>query len=146
MLERLLVDPHIDVVDLLLKNPRLTEDDVLRIATARRASAAMLELILHNRRWACRARVRRALLHNPNLPEADALRLVGLFNRTELRELSGDQSPVQQRHLRDSSATGTLAVTSCREGRGCPDSSARGLLLARRNVDLARLFARQRLG
>jgi hypothetical protein len=90
VLERLLVDPHIDVVDLLLRNPRLTEDDVLRIATARRASAAMLELILHNRRWNCRSRVRRALLHNPNLPEADALRLVGLLNRTELRDFASD--------------------------------------------------------
>lgn len=90
VLERLLVDPHIDVVDLLLRNPRLTEDDVLRIATARRASAAVLELVLHNRRWNCRSRVRRALLHNPNLPEADALRLVGLLNRTELREFAVD--------------------------------------------------------
>lgn len=90
VLERLLVDPHIDVVDLLLRNPRLTEDDVLRIATARRASAAVLELILHNRRWSCRSRVRRALLHNPNLPEAHALRLVGLLNRSELRELACD--------------------------------------------------------
>jgi hypothetical protein len=90
VLERLLVDPHIDVVDLLLRNPRLTEDDVLRIATARRASPAVLELVLQNRRWNCRSRVRKALLHNPNLPEADALRLVGLLNRTELRELADD--------------------------------------------------------
>lgn len=90
VLERLLADPHIDVVDLLLRNPRLTEDDVLRLATARRASAGVLELILHNRRWNCRSRVRRALLHNPNLPEAHALRLVGLLNRTELRELADD--------------------------------------------------------
>jgi hypothetical protein len=50
----------------------------------------MLELILHNRRWNCRSRVRRALLHNPNLPEADALRLVGLLNRTELRDFASD--------------------------------------------------------
>lgn len=90
VLERLLVDPHVDVVRLLLRNPRLTEDDVLRIATARRASAAVLDLVLHNRRWNCRPRVRRALLRNPKLPEADGLRLVGLLNRTELRELSND--------------------------------------------------------
>lgn len=90
VLERLIADPHVDVVELLLRNPRLTEDDVLRIATARRASAGVLELILHNRRWACRQRVRRALLRNPRMPEASALRLVGLLNRAELRELSGD--------------------------------------------------------
>lgn len=92
VLERLLVDPHADVVELLLRNPRLTEDDVLRIATARRASAAVLELVLQNRRWNCRRRIRRALLRNPNLPEAAALRLVGLLNRTELRELDRDHT------------------------------------------------------
>lgn len=90
VLERLIADPHVDVVDLLLRNPRLTEDDVLRIATARRASAGVLELILHNRRWNCRRRVRRALLRNPKLPEADGLRLIGLLNRAELRELASD--------------------------------------------------------
>jgi hypothetical protein len=92
VIERLLADPHVDVVELLLRNPRLTETDVLRIATARRASAAVLELVLHAERWNCRARVRRALLRNPNLPEAAALRLVGLLNRTELRELHRDHT------------------------------------------------------
>ncbi len=90
VLERLLVDPHVDVAELLLSNPRLTEDDVLRIATARRASAAVLELIMSSRRWNVRPRVRRALLRNPRMPEAMALRLVGLCNRTELRELVHD--------------------------------------------------------
>jgi hypothetical protein len=92
VLERLLVDPHVDVVELLLRNPRLTETDVLRIATARRASAAVLELVLHAKRWNCRPRVRRALLRNPNLPEAAAVRLVGLLNRTDLRELDRDHT------------------------------------------------------
>lgn len=90
VLERLLVDPHVDVVKLLLDNSRLTEDDVLRIATARRASAAVLSLLLKSPRWNVRPRVRRALLRNPNMPEASALRLVGLLNRVEQRELAGD--------------------------------------------------------
>lgn len=90
VLERLLVDPHVDVIELLLANPRLTEDDVLRIATARRASAGVLELVMNARRWNVRARVRQALLRNPKLPEANALRLVGLCNRTELRVLATD--------------------------------------------------------
>ena len=90
VLERLVVDPHADVVQMLLRNPRLTEDDVLRIATARRATAAVLDVVLHDRRWNCRPRVRRALLRNPQLPEAAALRLVGLLNRVELRELGND--------------------------------------------------------
>ncbi len=90
VLEQLLVDPHVDVIELLLANPRLTEDDVLRIATARRASSGVLELVMNSRRWSVRARVRLALVRNPKLPEAMALRLVGLCNRTELRDLAQD--------------------------------------------------------
>jgi hypothetical protein len=90
ILEKLLVDPHADVVALLLQNSRLTEDDVLRIATARRSSSAVLSLVLSSRRWGCRARIRRALVRNPRLPEASALRLIGLLNRAELRELASD--------------------------------------------------------
>jgi len=89
-LERLVVDPHTDVVALLLGNPHVTEEDILRIATSRRSSAAVLRLVLDARRFGTRPRVRRALLRNPNLPLATALRLVGLLNRAEQRELSRD--------------------------------------------------------
>lgn len=90
VLQRLLVDPHADVVRLLLSNPHVTEDDILRIATARHASAAVLGLVLRSRRFGPAARVRRALVRNPRLPLATALRLVGLLNRQELGELADD--------------------------------------------------------
>ncbi|MCA9697027.1 MAG: hypothetical protein KC431_05855, partial [Myxococcales bacterium] len=54
------------------------------------ASAAVLELVLGAKRWSCRPAVRRALLRNPALPEATGLRLVGMLNRSELRELGRD--------------------------------------------------------
>jgi hypothetical protein len=90
VLERLVTDPHRDVVELLLGNPHVTEDDVLRIATARRSSAEVLMLVASARRWSCRARIRRALVRNPRLPEGLAVRLVGLLSRPELAELAGD--------------------------------------------------------
>jgi hypothetical protein len=90
VLERLLVDPHVDVVRLLLANPHVTEDDVLRIATARHASAAVLGLVLRARRFGTAPRVRRALVRNPKLPQATALRLLGLLNRRELEEIARD--------------------------------------------------------
>lgn len=89
-LERLVVDPHADVVALLLGNPHVTEADILRIATSRRSSAAVLLLVLDARRFGTRPRVRRALLRNPNTPLATSLRLVGLLNRTDHRELAAD--------------------------------------------------------
>lgn len=90
VLQRLLVDPHADVVRLLLSNPHVTEDDILRIATARHATAAVLGLVLRSRRFGMAPRVRRALVRNPRLPLATALRLVGLLNRQELQEIARD--------------------------------------------------------
>jgi hypothetical protein len=108
-LERLVVDPHADVVALLLGNPHVTEADILRIATSRRSSAAVLQLVLEARRFGTRPRVRRALLRNPNLPLATALRLVGLMNRAEQRELA--QDPALHPALQDA-ARRRLAPTS----------------------------------
>ena len=89
-LEKLLVDPSQDVIALLLDNPRVTEDDILRIATSRRASGDALMLVLAHRRWKTRPRIRRALLLNPRIPEAVAVRLVGLLPSQEVAELSRD--------------------------------------------------------
>ena len=89
-LQRLLVDPHVDVVTLLLANPHVTEDDILRIATARRSSAAVLGRLLESPRWSTRGRVRRALVGNPRFPLASALRLVGLLSESELRDVGLD--------------------------------------------------------
>jgi hypothetical protein len=86
----LLVDPHADVVALLIANPHVTEDDVLRIATARRSTAAVLTLLLASPRWSTRARVRRALVGNPRLPLPIALRLVGLLSEAEMRDVGLD--------------------------------------------------------
>lgn len=90
VLEKLLVDPAVDVIALLLDNPRVTEDDILRIATSRRAAADTLLMILGHRRWKTRPRIRRALLLNPRIPEAVAVRLVGLLPHQEVVELSRD--------------------------------------------------------
>ena len=90
VLEKLLVDPAADVIALLLDNPRVTEDDVLRIATSRKARADALMLVLSHRRWKTRPRIRRALLLNPSIPEAVAVRLVGLLPIQEVRALSRD--------------------------------------------------------
>lgn len=90
VIERLLADPHEEVVALLLGNPHVTQEDILKIATSRRSSPGVLNLVLGARRWGVDPRVRRALVRNPNLPVPMALRLVGLLNRAELRELARD--------------------------------------------------------
>lgn len=89
-IEKLVLDPSPDVIALLIDNPRVTEEDILRIATARRASAAALMMLLGHKRWNVRPRVRKALLRNPRFPEAAAVRLVGLLPRQDLEEMAVD--------------------------------------------------------
>lgn len=85
MLERLLRDPHPDVIRQLLVNPRLTEDDVLRMAARRPSRPDVLTEIARSSRWAHRPRLRMALVLNPDTPLAIAGPILGLLLRHELR-------------------------------------------------------------
>jgi hypothetical protein len=90
MLEKLLLDPDELVIRHLLDNPRITEDDVIRIAARRPIPATTLNVIAENRRWASRTRVRVALARNPYCPTDVALRILGSLPLRELRELRND--------------------------------------------------------
>ncbi len=90
LLVPLLDDPHVDVVRRLVDNPHVTEDDILRIATARRSPSAVLGVLLRSHRWSRSPRIRRALVRNPRLPPAIAVRLLGLLSAVELRDISSD--------------------------------------------------------
>lgn len=85
MLERLLCDPHPDVIRRLLANPKLTEDDVLRLAARRPCRPDVLLEIVRAPRWAHRPRIRMALVLNPDTPLEIAAPIVGLLMRHELR-------------------------------------------------------------
>lgn len=85
MTERLLRDPHPDVIRQLLANPRITEDDVLSLAARRPCRPDVLLAIVRAPRWAHRPRVRVALVLNPDTPTEVAAPLVGLLVRQELR-------------------------------------------------------------
>jgi hypothetical protein len=85
MTERLLRDPHPDVIRQLLSNPKLTEDDVLSLAARRPCRPDVLVEIARTPRWTHRPRIRIALVLNPDTPFAVTAPLVGLLVRQELR-------------------------------------------------------------
>ena len=85
--DRLLSDPHPKVIAELLHNPRLVEDDVVRLVARRPARGAVLRVVSRSLRWMARARVRQALLLNPGTPPDLSMPLVGVCNRSELYEL-----------------------------------------------------------
>lgn len=83
-IEKLLRDPHPVVIRRLLGNPRVTEDDVVRLAARRPGLAVVLAEIARTPKWLHRARVRLALILNPDTPAEVAAPLAGLLVRQEL--------------------------------------------------------------
>lgn len=85
--DKLLSDPHPMVIRLLLANPRMREDDVVRIAARRPARVESLRELARSHRWLRRPRVRMSVLLNPGSPLEIAIPLLGLCTRKELQEV-----------------------------------------------------------
>jgi hypothetical protein len=85
--EKLLADPHPLVIRLLLQNPKLTEDDVVRLVARRPARQAVMAEVAQSLRWLCHGRVRLTLVLNPGSPPEIAMPLLPICKRTELKEV-----------------------------------------------------------
>ncbi len=86
-LDRVLLDPHPMVVRNVLGNPRLTEDDVLRLVARRPAIPGAITEVARHPSWSQRARLRMAILQNPGTPPDVSVPLVRLLVRPELLRL-----------------------------------------------------------
>jgi len=89
LVDRLAAGADAGVVRELLRNPRLTEREVLRIATRRPARQDVL-LAIAASRWSQRTQVKVALARNPYSPPSLALRLVAHLPGAALREMATD--------------------------------------------------------
>ena len=87
VLEKLLRDPHPLVLRQLLGNPRLTEDDVVRLAARRPLPRNIAPALAESPRWLRRPRVRLTLLLNPGTPEPISMPLLAVCTRCELLEV-----------------------------------------------------------
>jgi hypothetical protein len=84
-MEKLFADPHPVVIRTLLANPKVIEDDVVRLAARRPIDPAVLAVVAASPRWAHRVKVRMALVLNPDAPPALAIPLLALLVRGELK-------------------------------------------------------------
>lgn len=91
-LSRLAVASNASVIREVLKNPRLTEDLVVRIAARRPARPEPLEEIWRSPRWNQQPAVRRALVFNPYLSPEVAVKIVPLLAVSDLRDLAADRN------------------------------------------------------
>jgi hypothetical protein len=87
LLHKVLSDPHPDVIRNVLAAPRLTEDDVVHLATKRPNKAEVLLEVARHPRWCQRPRVRLALVMNPTTPHEIAIAMVALLRRNELQSV-----------------------------------------------------------
>lgn len=89
-LEKVLRDPHPDVIRILLSNPALREDDVLRLAARRGVDAAVLREIYVHPRWFVRYPVRLSLVQNPGLPTSLGLAIVRSLLRQDADSIASN--------------------------------------------------------
>ncbi len=89
-LSRLAVASNALVIREVLKNPRLTEELVVRIASRRPARPEPLEEIWRSPKWNTQPAIRRALVFNPYLPPEVGVKIVPTLAQTDLKELSRD--------------------------------------------------------
>jgi len=86
LIQRVVRDPHPDVVRILLGNPSLTEEDVVRICATRPNDPEVIQAVYRHQRWVVRYRPRNAIVRNPDTPLDTALLLAPLLREPELRE------------------------------------------------------------
>ena len=79
-------DPQ--VLYALLKNPRLTVDEVVRVAKSAFLTYQTAELLLKTTQWAASVEVKTALVHNPKTPVAFALRILPTLPEAELKAIA----------------------------------------------------------
>ncbi len=101
-LEKLLLAPKADRVErailaqdndpqvlyTLLKNPRLTVDEVIRIAKSPFLTYQTVEVIMKSTQWLANLEVRVALIHNPKTPPLFAIRILPTLPESEVRTIS----------------------------------------------------------
>jgi len=89
-INKLLHEQDETVISILLKNPKIIEMDVMKIATKRPTSLRILIALFRSRRWISRYSIKRALILNPyNLPQISA-GLLPFLKKKDLSEIAGD--------------------------------------------------------
>jgi len=87
LLSRLVHDPDPGVVVILLQNPKVTEANVLRLASARPTRPEILLAVVRSARWLPRPAIVQALVQNPYTPLTARVALLPLLSRAELQRL-----------------------------------------------------------
>jgi len=72
----------------VVKNPRMTEPEVLTILKSGVQNDEIMRLICANKEWVKNYQIRKALIENPKTPLANALRYLGTMNEKDVSTLA----------------------------------------------------------
>jgi hypothetical protein len=84
----LIQDNDPQILYYLLKNPRITTEEVLRIARLTSISAAVADQIAKTTQWSSNQEIRSALVNNPRTPTPLALKLLPTLPEPEIRHIA----------------------------------------------------------
>lgn len=86
--EILVKDSNRLVSSAVLKNPRVTEDEVLRVANSKGASEDLLRNIGRNKEWLKNYNVRLGMIANPKTPLTISMKLLDTLNDKDLAKVA----------------------------------------------------------
>jgi hypothetical protein len=86
----------------ILRNPRLTLEEVVRLAKSSFLTYQIAEVIMKTGQWMANLDVRLALIHNPKTPQAFSLRILPTLPDSEIRAIAraGTSMALKQAALR----------------------------------------------
>ncbi|HXV20688.1 MAG TPA: hypothetical protein VD811_06840 [Desulfuromonadales bacterium] len=83
-----LKDPNKLVSSAVLKNPRITEGEVLAVAKNKSSSDELIRLITLNREWVKHYEIKKALVMHPRTPLPKALRYMTILTEKDIKNLA----------------------------------------------------------
>ena len=86
--EVLIKDSNKLVAIAVIKNPRIGEDEILKVINSRNISDEILRIIANNKEWTRNYSIKLGLVENPKTPLGIALKLLGHLVEKDLQKLS----------------------------------------------------------
>lgn len=86
--QALIQDNDAQIIFSLLKNPRITTEEVLRIARLPLLSSIAADLIAKTTIWVSNSEIRAALVNNPRTPTPLAIKLLPTLPEPEIRQIA----------------------------------------------------------
>ncbi len=84
----MLSDTNPLVIRALLKNPALTESDILKLSSRRPVAADVQREVFHSRKWSTRYSVKKALVLNPYTPTDIGMKIVHMLMAQDVRTVA----------------------------------------------------------